>query len=117
MKELKSDREFANVILSCDLDASRPLKTLKGIDLSGSESDQTFFDNLARIGGNITRVELAGWNEMKELREFLEYVPKLTWLDVENHEISGHIPNKATRAYGLVSIVSKCGFYEVKTLK
>lgn len=54
---------------------------------------------------------------MRELREFLEYVPKLTWLDVENHEISGHIPNKATRAYGLVSIVSKCGFYEVKTLK
>lgn len=106
LKELNADRDFVNAILSCDPEASRPLRTLKGIDLKGSESDQAFFENLARIGGKITRVDLAGWGEMKDLRNFLQYVPNLTWLDV-GHDGLGHIPNKAIKAYGAVSIVSR----------
>ena len=106
LKELNADRDFVNAILSCDPEASRPLQTLKGIDLKGSESDQAFFENLARIGGKITRVDLAGWGEMKDLRNFLQYVPNLNWLDV-GHDGLGHIPNKAIKAYGVVSIISQ----------
>lgn len=106
LKELNADRDFVKAILSCDPEASRPLRTLKGIDLKGSESDPAFFENLERIGGKITRVDLAGWGEMKDLRNFLQYVPNLTWLDVR-HDGLGHIPNRATKAYGVVSIISQ----------
>ena len=105
LKELKSNREFANAILSCKSDTPRPLETLKGIKLSGFEWDRTFFANLARAGGKISRVELAGWNEMEDLRKLLECVPKLSWLDVGNRGSSGPILNKATNAYNAVSIL------------
>jgi len=105
LKELKSNREFANAILSCNSDAPRPLETLKGVKLSGFEWDRTFFANLARAGGKISRVELAGWNEMEDLRKLLECVPKLTWLDVGNRGSSGPILNKATNVYNAVSTV------------
>jgi len=105
LKELRSNREFANAILSCNSDVPRPLETLKGVKLSGFEWDRTFFANLARAGGKISRVELAGWNEMEDLRKLLECVPKLTWLDVGNRGSSGPILNKATNVYNAVSIV------------
>lgn len=100
LRELKSSREFANAILSCNSDVPRPLETLKGIKLNGSEWDRTFFANLARTGGKISRVELSGWSEMEDLRKLLECVPKLTWLDVGNH---GHTLNRATDVYNAVS--------------
>ena len=106
LKELNADRDFVNAVLSCDPKASRPLRTLKGIDLKGSESDRAFFENLARIGRKITRVDLAGWGEMKDLQNFLQHVPNLTWLDVR-HDGLGHIPNRAIEAYGVVSTVSQ----------
>ena len=105
LKELQSNREFANAILSCKSAAPRPLETLKGIRLSGSEWDRTFFANLARAGGKISRVELTGWNEMEDLRKLLECVPKLSWLDVGNRGTSGPIFNKATNAYNAVSVL------------
>ncbi|KAF9646413.1 hypothetical protein BDM02DRAFT_3037143 [Thelephora ganbajun] len=111
LKELKSNRKFANAILSCTSDVPRPLKTLKGIELSGSESDRTFFDNLTRVGGEISRVELAGWKETDDLRELLNCVPKLTWLDV------GYAPNKAANAYNAVSTRIFSVFRDVKILK
>lgn len=107
LKELKSNREFANAILSCKTDAPRPLETLKGIRLSGFEWDRAFFANLARAGGKISRVELAGWNEMEDLRKLLECVPKLTWLDVGNRGSSGPMLNKAANAYNAVSFACK----------
>lgn len=102
MKELESSREFASAILSCKSDALQPLEILKGIDLSGSESDRPFFENLARAGDKISRIELAAWNQMEDLRKLLQHVPNLIWLDVGN----GHTLNKAIKAYGPVSIVS-----------
>jgi len=75
------------------------LETLKGIKLSGSEWDRTFFANLARAGGKISRVELEGWSEMEDLRKLLECVPKLSWLDVGNRGPFGHTLNKATNVY------------------
>jgi hypothetical protein len=108
LKELKSSREFANAILSCSSDAPRPLETLKGIKLSGAEWDRTFFANLARAGGKVSRVELAGWNEMEDLRRLLECVPKLSWLDVGNRGSSGPVLNKATNAYNAVSVLDRC---------
>lgn len=107
LKELKSSREFANAILSCSSDAPRPLETLKGIKLSGAEWDRTFFANLARAGGKVSRVELAGWNEMEDLRRLLECIPKLSWLDVGNRGSSGPILNKATNVYNAVSAIDQ----------
>ena len=104
LKELKSSREFANAILSCNSDVPRPLEILKGIKLSGSEWDRTFFANLAHAGGKITRVELSGWYEMEDLRKLFEYVPKLTWLDLGNRGPNGHVLNKA---YNAVSIIRR----------
>ena len=111
LKELKSSREFANAILSSNSDVPRPLETLKGIKLSGSEWDRTFFANLARAGSKISRIELAGWNEMEDLRKLLECVPKLSWLDVGNRDPYGPISNKATNVYNAVSIIPQ--FFEM----
>jgi hypothetical protein len=116
LKELKSSREFTNAILSCSSDVPRPLETLKGIKLSGSEWDRTFFANLARAGGKISRVELEGWSEMEDLRKLLECVPKLSWLDVGNRGPFGHTLNKATNVYNAVSIVCHT-FRDFRVLK
>jgi hypothetical protein len=105
LKELQSSREFANAILSSNSDVPRPLETLKGIKLSGSEWDRTFFTNLAHAGSKVSRIELAGWNEMEDLRKLLECVPKLSWLDVGNRGPYGPILNKATNVYNAVGIV------------
>jgi hypothetical protein len=113
LKELQSSREFANAILSCNSDVPRPLETLKGIKLSGFEWDRTFFANLARAGGKISRLELAGWNEMEDLRKLLECVPKLSWLDVGNRGPYGPNLNKATNVYNAVSTVHRCIRFDV----
>lgn len=108
LKELESDREFVNAILSCNTDISRPLETLKGIDLSGSESDPAFFENLTRrIGDKISRIELASWGEMKDLHKLLECVPRLTWLNIGNHGSSG----RSEHGYGSVRTVSTISYY------
>jgi hypothetical protein len=121
LKELKSSREFANAILSCNSDTPRPLETLKGVKLSGFEWDRTFFTNLARAGSKVSRVELAGWNEMEDLRKLLECVPKLSWLDVGNRGPYGPNLNKATNVYNanewatMLSLVPEITtFYGVK---
>lgn len=114
LKELGSSRKFANAILSCKTHASRPLQTLKGVKLSGYNSDQAFLANLARIGGEISRVELAGWREMDDLRKLLGCVPKLTWLDVGDPRTSEYAPNKSIKAYKEVGLIP---FPDTKLLK
>ncbi|KAF9789886.1 hypothetical protein BJ322DRAFT_1105756 [Thelephora terrestris] len=68
-------------------------------ELNGPDPDKAFLENLARIGGEISRVELAGWKEMDDLRKLLDCVPKLTWLDVGNRRTSEYTPNKAVNAF------------------
>jgi hypothetical protein len=86
LREIKSNNEIVNAILKCSCDAPRPLETIKGVRLSGSytnvQQDQVFLANLRRCGKDVKRVELAGWNEMEDIKRLVECAPGLTWLDV-----------------------------------
>ncbi|GBE89258.1 hypothetical protein SCP_1502660 [Sparassis crispa] len=85
LRELKASKEVVCVILQCPCDKPgwRPLETIKGVQLTGSTWDHVFLASLKKYGANaLKRLELAGWNEMDDLRRLVECVPKLTWLDV-----------------------------------
>ncbi|KDQ53727.1 hypothetical protein JAAARDRAFT_136652 [Jaapia argillacea MUCL 33604] len=83
LRELKSNMEVINAILQCPCDQPRPLETLKGVKFSSLPvTHGTLLANLAKHGGELRRVELAGWNEMDDLKRMFECWPKLTWLDL-----------------------------------
>lgn len=90
LKELKASKEIANSILECPCERQRPLEILKGFRLYGSSAstianrnlDFTFFTNLKPYATQLKRVELAGWNDMEDIRRLVETVPGLTWLDL-----------------------------------
>jgi len=44
--------------------------------------DNVFLANLKRCGKEVKRIELAGWNEMEDIKRLVESAPGLTWLDV-----------------------------------
>ncbi|KAI0765465.1 hypothetical protein C8Q74DRAFT_1288555 [Fomes fomentarius] len=81
LRELKASRDLASALLACP--GTRPLETLKGVRLSGSARDRVFLENLRTYGAQgIKRLELAGWNEMEDVRRLAECVPRLVWLDL-----------------------------------
>lgn len=99
LRELRASREVANAILQCPCSApgGRPLETLKGLKLSGSGWDDKFLRALRCYGGAVVkRIELAGWNEMDDIRKLVECVPKLVWLDI----------GKRTNSPGVVELSS-----------
>ena len=87
LRELHANKEVMNAILECPCNLPRPLETLKGFRLSGTQGssnvpDAVFLLNLKRYERSIKRVELKGWNELEDIRRLIESTPALTWLDV-----------------------------------
>lgn len=69
--------------------STRPLETLKGVKLSGvhalshgKHADEAFFHAVKRYAPTLTRVELAGWHDMDDLRKLASALPCLAYLDV-----------------------------------
>ncbi|TBU28292.1 hypothetical protein BD311DRAFT_722777 [Dichomitus squalens] len=98
LRELKANRELSTALLACPCDApsGRPLETLKGVRLSGSTRDRVFLENLRAFGNGtqpVKRLELAGWNDMEDVRRLAECVPKLVWLDLGKRNGSGAAGN------------------------
>lgn len=89
LRELKSNRDFASALLHCPLaTGGRPLEAIKGVKLSGTGWDDKFLEGLRNSGENVKRIELAGWNEVDDVKRLVSYVPKLTWLDVGKRSTS-----------------------------
>ncbi|KAJ7198492.1 hypothetical protein GGX14DRAFT_503631 [Mycena pura] len=89
LRELHSNRDVATVVLSCPSDMPRPLETLRGMRLAGpagpgggAAADAHFLGSLRAFGGEVRRIELAGWSEMDDARRLAEAAPGLVWLDV-----------------------------------
>ncbi|KAF9222939.1 hypothetical protein BS17DRAFT_880907 [Gyrodon lividus] len=82
LRELLCGRTIATAILSCPSDSPRPLEVIRDIKLSGSVWDQPFLTSLKACGGTVKRFELAGWNDIDDIRRLVDCVPKLTWLGV-----------------------------------
>ncbi|KAI1785084.1 hypothetical protein LXA43DRAFT_1119298 [Ganoderma leucocontextum] len=96
LHELKACRELASALLACPCPCpgGRPLATLKGVRLSGSAArDRAFLENLRAGGDTVRRLELAGWNEMEDVRRLAECVPKLVWLDLGKRGGAGSVGN------------------------
>ncbi|CCM01344.1 uncharacterized protein FIBRA_03394 [Fibroporia radiculosa] len=100
LRELRASKEIANAVLECPCDApgGRPLETIKGVRLSGSTWDQVFFANLRIFGASLKRLELAGWNEMDDIKRLVECVPQLAWLDIGKRAGSG-VTNAVLQAH------------------
>lgn len=103
LRELKASRDFASALLMspCDAEGGRPLETLKGIRLSNSPRDRVFLENLREFGTQVRRLELAGWNEMEDVRRLAECVPRLVWLDIGKR--GGSASNS------VIAAISNCG--------
>ncbi|KAI0777808.1 hypothetical protein BD413DRAFT_686859 [Trametes elegans] len=89
LRELKASRDLASALLACPVSAQkgRPLETLKGVRLSGSTRDSVFLENLRLYGGQtVRRLELAGWNDMEDVKKLAECAPRLTWLELGKKE-------------------------------
>ena len=84
LRELRANREFASAVLHspCAAPGGRPLEAIKGVKLSGAGWDDRFLSGLRGAGASMRRVELAGWNEVDDVKRLVACVPKLTWLDV-----------------------------------
>lgn len=83
LRELHSSRDIVSSILESHCDTPRPLETIKGVRLSGlTDRDREFLLNLRHHGKAVKRIELAGWNEMEDIRKLAEYASGLTWLDI-----------------------------------
>ncbi|KAJ7750097.1 hypothetical protein DFH07DRAFT_550596 [Mycena maculata] len=91
LRELHCGRELATAVLSCPTDTPRPLETLKGVRLAApaspcagaaSSADQSFLTSLRHYGAGVRRIELAGWNEIEDVRRLAEAAPGLVWLDI-----------------------------------
>ncbi|KAF9240208.1 hypothetical protein BU15DRAFT_74125 [Melanogaster broomeanus] len=82
LRELRCGRSIATAILSCPADSPRPLEVIKGVKLSGLVWDQPFLTSLKASGNTVKRFELAGWNDIDDIRRLVDSVPKLTCLDV-----------------------------------
>lgn len=100
LRELRANKEIAAALLECPSDTTRPLETIKGVRLAGSTAsnsnntdvDSRFLSNLKRYGTEVKRIELAGWNEMEDIRRLAECAPRLAWLDVgkKGSSVGGH---------------------------
>jgi hypothetical protein len=86
LRELKSNRDFANAILQCPCSLNggrRPLEVIKGVRLTGSGADDRFLRNLKTYGSDsVKRLELLGWHDAEDLKRLVECVPHLNWLDL-----------------------------------
>ncbi|KAI0674693.1 hypothetical protein C8Q78DRAFT_1067649 [Trametes maxima] len=108
LKELKASRDFATALIGSPVDSAegRPLEVLKGVRLSGSPRDRVFLENLKlHAGQTVHRLELAGWNEMEDVRKLAECLPKLTWLDLGKKE-GAAVGNPSGSSKQLASISS-----------
>jgi hypothetical protein len=47
----------------------------------------------------VRRVELAGWNELDDVKRLAECVPRLTWLDVNKHKRIHEVPDQASQSH------------------
>ncbi|PFH49521.1 hypothetical protein AMATHDRAFT_62975 [Amanita thiersii Skay4041] len=85
LREVRAHRDAINAILECPSSSPRPLETLTGFRLTAAWSkskDRTFLLNLARHSTSIRKIEMTGWNEIEDVRQLVECVPHLTWLDI-----------------------------------
>ncbi|KAF8550202.1 hypothetical protein OG21DRAFT_446875 [Imleria badia] len=98
LRELRCGKMIATAILNCPTDSPRPLEILKGITLSGSDRDSPFFASLKQCGGSVRRVELAGWNDLDDIKRLVECVPRLTWLDVNKNKRAHEGPEQASQS-------------------
>lgn len=93
LRDLRSTRELANTILSSPCDKLRPLESVRGMHLSTSEGsvDTTLLSNLRKHRVSLRRIELAGWNEIDDLRQLVEAASQLTLLDVGKRSIQSRL--------------------------
>lgn len=84
LREVRACKELVSSVLVCPCDTPRPLETIKGVKLGGGATpgDREFLGSLKRYGASVRRLELAGWNDLEEVKRLAECVPGLTWLDI-----------------------------------
>jgi hypothetical protein len=114
LRELRSGRDFAAALLHCPVDGARPLEILKGVKLSGTGWDDRFLAGLRRVSTTVKRIELAGWNEVEDIKRLVVCAPKLAWLDVGKRANAN-----ATTSSGpsnLVSAMSSLSFHKAESL-
>lgn len=122
LRELKASRDLVTDILQSPTDAPRPLESVKGVRLSGSQlADQAFLTALKVFTPDLKRLELSGWHDMEDIRRVVECAPRLTWLDT-GKKLTG-VPSVvnntiewANTLSGLVDLTTLHGlkfFYEV----
>ena len=110
LRELWAGRELASALLACP--GERPLETIKGVRLSGSAArDRAFLENLRMHGAQVRRLELAGWNEMEDVRRLAECAPGLVWLDLGKRgglvtRAAGSGSGSTSRASATTAVVS-----------
>ncbi|KAG6370560.1 hypothetical protein JVT61DRAFT_11354 [Boletus reticuloceps] len=98
LRELRCNKTIATAILSCPTNSPRPLEVLKGITLSGVDWDSAFFASLRRCKGTVRRIELAGWNDLDDIKRLVDCVPRLTWLEVNKHRRAHESTEQAPRS-------------------
>ncbi|KAF9008213.1 hypothetical protein BDQ17DRAFT_1349555 [Cyathus striatus] len=89
LRELCAGKGLLNAIIRCPLesDSVRPLETIKGFKLSGSQSsvrklDYGILEQLRSLGKQVKRVEMTGWSDMDDIKLLVDAFPGLTWLDI-----------------------------------
>lgn len=89
LKELHADKGIISSILDTSFDEPQKLEVVKGFKLSGihamvdgKHADTPLFHNLKRHSRTIRRVELAGWNDMDDIRKLASSLPNVAHLDV-----------------------------------
>jgi len=105
LRELKSSKEVATAILSCPADVIRPVETIKGVSLAGPMWDEKFAEALKKH--DIKRLELVRFNDLDDIRKLVEYVPKLTWLDVGQRMNNKNGPLTVPNAAEWAEVLSK----------
>ncbi|KZP05079.1 hypothetical protein FIBSPDRAFT_1054303 [Athelia psychrophila] len=98
LKELRANNALAAAVLSCPSSTPRPLETLRGVRLSGGAWDAALLASLRVSGASVRRVELAGWNEVEDVKRLAECVPGVSWLDVGKSLKAGRAAGSATNS-------------------
>lgn len=89
LRELHASKDIFTSILETSFDDSQCLEVVKGFKLSGvhamvsgKHADAALFHNLKHHSRTLKRVELAGWNDMDDIRKLASCLPNIMHLDV-----------------------------------
>lgn len=108
LRELKASNTLAASIISCPMTngSIRPLETLKGVKLSGYATDTVLVNSLrfSACGQSIKRLELVEWSDLDAVRNLLDCIPNVAWLDLGNH---GRMTSASTGSSASTSMKEK----------